>query len=195
MTTASARMAPPERLEDRSALPARGLSRRRLLGLAFTGALAAGSGLATRALAQHVTASGVVVRTTATVNLRSGPGTSYGILAVIPEGTGLSSNLDGANGFQFVTFNGTRGWVSRAFLVDVVADPGTSRPDGETQYTGRATVETAVTFRAGASTSAPIDLTMAAGTVVETSGLLSNGFRACRLNNLVGWVVDGHSSP
>ena len=184
---------------DRHPLGLRRLTRRSVFGLALGGAVAVTAGLSTQALAQEnevaVEATGVVVQTTAPVNLRSGPGTNYGVILVVPEGAGLGSNLTITDGFQNVTYNGTRGWVSRDYLVDVVADPGSSRPDPETQYTGRATIETAVNFRAGASTSAPIDLTMAAGTVVETSGLLANGFRACRLNGQTGWVIDGALVP
>ena len=177
--------------------PGHRLSRRRLVGMSLGAAVAVGFSAARPGVAQEVStdATAFVVRTTAAVNLRSGPGTTYSVLLVIPEGAGLGSSLTITNGFQNVSYNGTTGWVSREYLVDVVPDPASSRPDPETQYTATAKVETAVNFRAGASTSAPIDLTMTAGTVVETSGSLSNGFHACRLNGLTGWVIDGALVP
>jgi hypothetical protein len=55
--------------------------------------------------------------TTADVNLRSGPGTSYGILEVVPSGstvTLLAATEDG--GFYNVDYQGQDGWCSASYL-------------------------------------------------------------------------------
>jgi peptidoglycan/xylan/chitin deacetylase (PgdA/CDA1 family) len=53
--------------------------------------------------------------TTADLNLRSGPGTSYAILAVIPRGTGLSIT-SASNGWAATTYGGKSGYVSTSYL-------------------------------------------------------------------------------
>lgn len=167
-----------------------------MTALAVMGAAAAATGFSGRVAAQDVEALRAPdCVTTAALNFRSGPGAQYPIIAVIPAGTGLTTNRSGEGDYLNVQYNGTWGYVLSAFIRPIEADPATSRPDGETQYTGRAQVLQAVNFRSGASTTAPIDRTLAAGTVVETSEVYRNGFRAVRLDNLVGWVIAGALAP
>lgn len=55
--------------------------------------------------------------TTGNLNLRKGPGTSYAVLVVIPEGgTVTVLNPTAQNNFLNVEFNGTSGWASAAYL-------------------------------------------------------------------------------
>ncbi|MGD9712836.1 MAG: SH3 domain-containing protein, partial [Thermomicrobiales bacterium] len=53
---------------------------------------------------------------TASVNLRSGAGTSFGVLTVVPSGQAVTVTGGQTNGFFPVTYNGTRGYVSASFL-------------------------------------------------------------------------------
>ena len=55
--------------------------------------------------------------TTANLNLRKGPGTSYAIILVIPSGSTVKL-LDGTpqNGFYNISYNGNAGWSSGAYL-------------------------------------------------------------------------------
>ena len=59
--------------------------------------------------------------TTATVNatslnLRSGPSTSYGILTTMPPGATVTIVQGPSNGWYRVTYQGTTGWASGAYL-------------------------------------------------------------------------------
>jgi peptidoglycan/xylan/chitin deacetylase (PgdA/CDA1 family) len=65
--------------------------------------------------------------TTADLNLRSGPGTSYAILAVIPRGTELSITSS-SNGWASTAYGGKSGYVSTAYLSST--PPGTSTSYG-----------------------------------------------------------------
>jgi D-alanyl-D-alanine carboxypeptidase len=56
------------------------------------------------------------VTTTANVNLRSGPGTSYAILKVVPSGSQVGTTTLVQNGFRYVAYNGVLGWISTAYL-------------------------------------------------------------------------------
>jgi len=67
------------------------------------------------------------VKTTANVNLRKGPGTSYAILAVIPAGTVVNVvDATPKSGFLNVKFNGTAGWSSATYLAALNAGGGGS---------------------------------------------------------------------
>jgi cell wall-associated NlpC family hydrolase len=75
---------------------------------------------------QALTANGKM-RATANVNLRKGAGTSYAVLAVIPSGTVVTLvDATPKNGFLNVHFNGTSGWSSASYLVEVAAAGGSS---------------------------------------------------------------------
>jgi peptidoglycan/xylan/chitin deacetylase (PgdA/CDA1 family) len=65
--------------------------------------------------------------TTADLNLRSGPGTGYAILAVIPRGTELTITSSG-NGWAVTSYGGRSGYVSTAYLS--TSPPGTTVPSG-----------------------------------------------------------------
>jgi uncharacterized protein YraI len=79
----------------------------------------------TRTRTPTATVVGITVRyTTHDVNMRTGPGTSYGIVATIPKGTRL--NITGAprrvSGVDWypVVINGIgSGWMSGAFLTAI----------------------------------------------------------------------------
>ncbi|MDQ3654123.1 MAG: SH3 domain-containing protein [Chloroflexota bacterium] len=50
------------------------------------------------------------------LNLRTGPGTAYPVLAVIPDGAMVDLRGDGQNGFLPVSYNGTTGWAAADWL-------------------------------------------------------------------------------
>ncbi len=56
------------------------------------------------------------VTTTANVNLRSGPGTTYAVLKVVPAGSQVGTTTYIQNGFRYVVSNGVLGWISTAYL-------------------------------------------------------------------------------
>lgn len=74
----------------------------------------------------------VVGEMTVTVglNLRSGPGTNYGVLLVMPAGVGVSVMGDPVNGFYPITFHGTKGWASGDYLRSGAPSPGQPNPGG-----------------------------------------------------------------
>lgn len=64
------------------------------------------------------------------LNLRSGPGTTHGVLVVMPTGATVSVMGEPVSGFYPLTFNGTKGWASADYLsssavsVPVAPTPG-----------------------------------------------------------------------
>jgi uncharacterized protein YraI len=55
--------------------------------------------------------SGLAV-TTSNMNMRSGAGTGYSVITVVPSGTSVALTGIAQNGFYYVDFNGTLGWIS-----------------------------------------------------------------------------------
>ena len=51
------------------------------------------------------------------LNLRSGPGQTFGVVTEIPEGSQLVVNGVPEGGYLPVTFNGFAGWVAEAYAV------------------------------------------------------------------------------
>jgi uncharacterized protein YraI len=55
-------------------------------------------------------------KTTANVNLRQGPATTYEILRVVPKGTTVEKSNQAFDGFRLVRVDGQLGWMSEAYL-------------------------------------------------------------------------------
>ena len=123
--------------------------------------------------------------TTADLNLRAGPGTSYGVLTVIPVGSQVQAYVEGArNGFFPTRYGGLEGWASATYLA-VGSGPGD--PGGDPA--GRpARVTTALNLRTGAGTSYRVVLVMPAGSTVTVTGPSVNGFAPIVYKGLYGWA-------
>ena len=173
------------------------LSRRRMAGLALAavGAVALGDH-GRRAMAQDggdLSAAGLpLFQTTANLNLRSGPGTDYSVLVVIPAGAQVQGSNRYDSGFREVTYNGTTGWASDDYLTPLGSSNPTNPPAA---FDGTAVVEAATNFRDDASLNAGILLVLPAGATVSVSDQVTNGFRYSQYNGTNGWVYDLALSP
>jgi len=101
--------APPARAADAEVDAGPGIVSPPVTGPALTGELPIGSTL----------------RTTTTLNMRTGPGTSNGIRLVLPEGSDVLTvnTTTPENGWYNISFNGVEGWSSGKYLERVVLDP------------------------------------------------------------------------
>ncbi|MFT3842035.1 MAG: SH3 domain-containing protein [Myxococcaceae bacterium] len=71
-------------------------------------------------------AVGSTLKTTANLNLRTGPSTSNSIRLVIPDGAHVTTVAAApSNGWYNIKYNGTVGWSSGAYLAYVSAPPNT----------------------------------------------------------------------
>lgn len=126
-----------------------------------------------------------VMAATANLNMRSGPGTGYSILKVIPKGAQVqASTLQ--SGFYKVTYGGTTGWASASYLSAVSTTPAPApAPAPATSY-----VKTVanLNMRTGPSTGYGILATIPVGTRVQTSGM-SGGWYKVIYNGNTGWVA------
>ena len=159
--------------------------------LALGAAAVAGRALKPASAAAQVNTA----RATSDLNLRSGPGTNYRVLRVIPNGGQVQVNGRVQNGFQDVTYDGTVGWAHNDYLKPL--GPGMPPPGPA----GWAHTTTAVNFRSGPSTGHQVLRVLAAGAPVELLGQQQNGFIYASHEGLAGWVhgdyvvVDGDAGP
>ncbi len=122
---------------------------------------------------------------TSDLNLRAGPSTSDGVLAVMPEGAVVSLTGDSENGFLSVSYNGTEGWAFADYL---------SKDSSPAVSSGTLFVTEDLNLRDGPSTDAAILLVMPAGASVDVIGDESNGFTPVNYNGQDGWAFSDYLS-
>ncbi len=111
----------------------------------------------------------------ANLNLRSGPGTTYSVLSVIPRGSTVTLTAPLQNGFYGVAFDGVSGFASSAYLqVD------TNRT--ATVFDG------ALNLRSGPGTAYPVLLVLPDGATVTITGGLQAGFYPVTYNGTAGFA-------
>ncbi len=167
------------------------LSRRHVLGKALgVGAAALAVGIAGTIGTQAATVT--QYKTTARVNLRSGPGTTYGIITVIPAGTIVAHTGKIVNRFYEVGAGHTYGWIHGDYLTRLSSDP---------VEIGTRVAKTRLNLRSGPSTSHQILDIVDQGATVTITDKVQNGYRyVIQHTGPAGWVIDsglgsGSGSP
>jgi len=117
------------------------------------------------------------LKTTGTVNIRSGPSTSNSIVRTLSANTSVDILENQDNGWSRVRHSNTTGFIR----TDLLSETGSS-----TTTTLRTTGT--VNIRSGPSTSHEIIRTLAAGTSVEVVEQQSNGWSSVRHNNISGFI-------
>ena len=167
------------RLSPRSPLARGGISRvvtlMAVIAIAFGGLVSAPS----PARAASVTA-------TASVNLRSGPGTSYAVITVIPNGATVETTGAAQAGFYPVTYSGRSGFVSANYLSSGGSGSGTVSSGGPTGT--RYVIDGALNFRSGPSTADAVIGVLPNGAAVQLTGESANGFAGVTYNGRRGWA-------
>ncbi len=138
------------------------------------------------AIAQSTTAA-IQYQTTSALNFRSGPGTSYAVITVIPVGGIVAHTGTITNRFYEVGYGGTYGWVHGDYLAPF---GGGSDP----VIVGSARTTDDLNLRSGPSTGHQVLRVVAAGTWVKASDTVQNGYRYVVHEGLAGWMADHYLS-
>lgn len=159
----------------------RGYSRRRIFGLIAGAGIAVASGTLVRDVGAS---SGVSYETTSRLNLRSKPNTTSSILLVIPAfAEVVDYDEQVVNGFRSVDYKGSVGWVSTMYLTSDANPPAL-------EIVGSAKTTSNVNFREGAGTEFDVIRIVAAGTWVNFTSSITNGFRQVEIDGTYGWMSD-----
>lgn len=131
------------------------------------------------------------MRTTDSLNMRSGPGTGYGIITTVANGNTVEIMGDPQNGFYPVRYGGNKGWMHGTWLTTVSSsepsNPAPSNPGNVGAGTAMATT-TRVNLRTEPTTSSAIITTLVTGATVEVTGAAQNGFYPVQYGNNSGWM-------
>lgn len=76
------------------------------------------------------------VRTTAGLNLRTGPSTAYAVLVTIPRGTTVKVSARASNGWYKVGYAGRTGWVSNTYVTTSTGSGSSTSAPRAPQSTG-----------------------------------------------------------
>lgn len=145
-----------------------------------------------RAAAQDVTAqqhTSQPYTVTEDLNLRTGPGTGYKVLLVMPKGSTVTLNAQIQNGFLSVNYQGVNGWAHADYIVPAGAPPA------DPVITGTSIAIAALNLRSGPSTGHQVLRLMGKGSTVQSSNTVVNGFRYVIHQGLAGWAYDAFLAP
>lgn len=143
--------------------------------------------LAPRASAQDdevaAAAASGFYRTTSYVNFRTGPGTDYGVIRVLPPQSPLQAVGPESYGFMKVSNQGTIGWVHRDFVAT-----GNGGSSDIPQSLGTKTTTAYVNMRSGPGTGYTVIRTLPQGTTVEVFDSFQGNFQMVGYAQQTGWV-------
>jgi uncharacterized protein YraI len=166
-----------------------------LVGGPSVGAAPLGRGGAS--ISSNMACDCTIVYTTSALNLRSGPGTSYNVISVMPEGIKIQRYTAAGeeNGFAKVYYDGNAGWAS----LDYLSEDGSSGSGGSGGFDPDAYDESMITdagvitsfsvnFRTGPGTNYDIQDVLETGEQVAWTDVVVNGFRYVWHAGSEGWV-------
>lgn len=145
------------------------------------------------------------MRTTARLNMRSGPSTSYSIVTTVVSGATVEVMGSAQSGFYPVRYGSTKGWMSGDYLstsgtgtpgpASEAPTPNPSAPGavavGDT-VTGTMTVSVGLNLRQGPGTNYNVILIMPGGSTVSIMGSAQSGFYPVTFHGTKGWASSSY---
>ncbi len=138
--------------------------------------------------------------TTARLNLRRGPGTSYGTILTMNSGVRVDVMGSAQGGFLPVRVSGTKGWASADFLTTGVS-PGNGNTGNGSEIEDQVTTRS-VNMRSSPNTSSSVVWLLPPGTRIDVTGAAQNGYYPAKWAHVSGWVhrdflipLSQHSDP
>lgn len=124
-------------------------------------------------------------RTTVTenANVRSGPGTTYPVVTVIPKGSAVELTTRQQNDFHGVSVRGKHGWVYAPLIA-------TYRAPGEARLVGEAFATDSIVLLAGPGHDHTALGAISPGAPLNVSNTVQNGFRYVVHDGVAGWMPD-----
>jgi uncharacterized protein YgiM (DUF1202 family) len=130
--------------------------------------------------------AGETIRATTSVNVRTGPGTTYQIIGSVAWGNELETRGPSADGWTPVYYNGQAAYVCSEYFE---TGSGTTTASAQTTGSaGTATTTADLNVRSGPGTNYTRLDTLAYGTTVTLTGTQSDGFAEITFRGATAWV-------
>lgn len=128
---------------------------------------------------QYLSTSGGATATVidGSLNLRSGPGTNYSIVALLPDGATVTVTGSITNGFYPVTYGNLSGYAAGQYL-----------SFGSTPVQTATVIDGSLNLRSGPSTGSSVVTVMPDGATVTITGAQQNGFYPVTYGALAGYA-------
>lgn len=165
--------------------------------LALAGTVAFGVPAVVGSIAQATDTT--TLRATTAVNVRSGPSTSKGILAVLYPGDSVVVTGSAVGGWTPVRYQGRSAWVASAYLTSGRLNGSGTSGSGSTgssdaSQTGVAYSAVGLNLRSAPGMSASVRAVLPAGTKVVLTGNVSGSWVSVNSGMGSGWVSMGYLS-
>lgn len=150
------------------------------------------AGTVTSAAQPKASAPSSTARTTAALNVRTGPGTNFSVSTVLAKGVAVQ--LTGARQGAWVqaNVNGVQRWVHSGWLATEASQPsdatGTTTNGTLPKVTGKARATTALMIRTASGPNFTSLGDIARGTVVDVTGVTEKGVAQIIWHDQVRWV-------
>ncbi len=133
------------------------------------------------------------MQTTARLNVRTGPGTSYKSLTVLAKGTTVMLTGSSSGRFVQINYGDSTAWVCRDYLVSSTGKSGSSSGSSSSssqfnESQKAATTTARLNVRTGPSTSYKSVSVLARGATVTLTGNSSGRFVEIKYGNSTAWV-------
>jgi uncharacterized protein YraI len=125
--------------------------------------------------------------TTASLNMRSGPGTGYSIIRVLPAGTTVSLTGQRSGEFVSIAYSSSYGWVSERYLTGGGASAAPAPQPEPAPAVGTATTTAALHLRSGPGSWNASLTVMPSGATVSVTGTARDGWLPITYNGISGW--------
>jgi uncharacterized protein YraI/peptidoglycan/xylan/chitin deacetylase (PgdA/CDA1 family) len=119
---------------------------------------------------------------TTALNLRTGAGTNFPVITIMPAGATVQLLGETNSGFARVQYATYEGWAYASYL-DMP-----SAPDNSARTTAR------LNLRSGPSTGSPVLLVMPSGATVTLTGGIQNGYMPITYQGTAGWAFASYLS-
>ena len=124
--------------------------------------------------------------TTTSLNLRSGPGTSYAVILVMPQGADVLTVGGFENGYAKVKYQHNVGWAYGGYL----ASSRPTNPGDNPNVIGSAVATVSLNLRAGPGTNHQVLRVIPQGGWVEMTDFAAGGYRMVIFDGTEGWAAD-----
>ena len=119
--------------------------------------------------------------TTTNLNLRKGPGLSYSVIRVLPQGTRVTTTGKASRGFAELVNGSSTGWASMQYLVNAT--------NGLPAIVGTRVATAALDIRTSSGPDAKTVAEVKKGTVLSVTGAVQNGRAQIIYKSKVRWVT------